>query len=129
MDNREKLAKLIETHRYFEDGCGPIIECSSAHIAGKLIENGAAFAADPNIDVKWISTDVKLPEDDFKQGKPRTLIMCIVCTEKGTVKFCSRIRKPLYDGSQEYTPWGWQKKSHVQITHWMPLPEPPKEDA
>ena len=78
---------------------------------------------------QWIPVAECMPEDVLPDGSNRCLVMCIVATEKGTVKFCTRIRRYNYDGSHSYTPWKWQKENQAKITHWMPMPKPPKEDA
>ena len=56
---------------------------------------------------KWISVADKLPDEDGKY---------IVCTAKNSV-YCTKY----YAGSKNF---GANSTSH--ITHWMPLPEPPK---
>lgn len=57
---------------------------------------------------RWIPVTERLPEVDGKY---------IVCTAKNSV-YCTRWRKD-YFGTD----------FHTHVTHWMPLPEPPKEDA
>jgi hypothetical protein len=59
---------------------------------------------------KWISVEERLPDD----GK------YIVCTAKGSV-YCTRFKAFGCGGS-------FQTDINTHITHWMPLPEPPKEE-
>ena len=59
---------------------------------------------------KWISVEERLPEKDGK---------FIVCTAKGSV-YCTRFKAYGKSGS-------FQTDINTHITHWMSLPEPPKE--
>ena len=65
---------------------------------------------------KWISVEDRLPEDDQD---------VLVCVNKNTIDtgYCSFG----YDPSVR----NWYAYASVSnnVTHWMPLPEPPKEDA
>ena len=61
---------------------------------------------------KWISVNDMLPEKDGKY---------IVCTAKGSV-YCTRFKAYGKSGS-------FQTDINTHITHWMPLPEPPKDDC
>ena len=82
---------------------------SNEDVADHLIANGVTVK-------QWIPVTERLPE---KEGS------YLVCSKTGKVytshyyteKKCSGgyIRKPAW--------------SHPNITHWMPLPEPPKEEA
>jgi hypothetical protein len=60
---------------------------------------------------KWISVEDRLPD---KYGK----YLC--CTEYGDITI-----ETFFDAVRAYAP-GFANRL---ITHWMPLPEPPKEDA
>ena len=56
---------------------------------------------------KWVSVDERLPEEEGKY---------IVCTEKNTV-YCAKYHaKGKFFGTD----------MHTHITHWQPLPAPPK---
>lgn len=109
---REKWmkAKLIELLYH----CG--VEARFAEyewIARELIANGVTFATDNNVGHKWISVKERLPE-------LHTKVLC--CGRKGG-RFIA-----------ETSTWGegclyWTKrdgKGCPEVTHWMPLPEPPK---
>ena len=99
MDVREKL---IET---LEESCGGLY---SAHeFADYLVDNGVTVQ-------EWISVDDKLPEfcvsvlaRCFYHGKWRTLV-CHTSKENAGEWY-----------TDEVCQW-------VKVTHWMPLPEPPK---
>ena len=90
-----------------------------------------ALAKDNNVPSKWISVKDRLPEEDgkylvFEQSNGRT------CTE--VLRFAKDARKvDKYDFKDcwkntwyEYdSEWGHYTVNSV--THWMPLPQPPKE--
>ena len=103
MGVREKLIELL-TDLY---GCGPAYyDVDARAIAQHLVDHAVAFQ-------KWISVDDKLPEEK---------VNCIVhyqhayCDNDGywAIGFC------FYDGEK------FQLDPAYKVTHWMPLPEPPK---
>lgn len=75
---------------------------------------------------EWISVNERLPEDMY--GKFRKRIIVLVCTESGKVSTASRQRAFHFDKTklewQELDTFEWNYRKRV--THWMPLPEPPK---
>ena len=99
MDVREKLVELIESARYWGSN-------TSEEIAENLIANGVTVQ-------EWISVDDELPEEK---------VYCIVhykhayCDNDDywTIGIC------FYDGEKFQMHWAYK------VTHWMPLPEPPK---
>ena len=66
---------------------------------------------------EWISVDERLPSEDERRDEYGELVPFLVC-EKHT-KYPYRA---FYDG----TIWGDGLMKIKGITHWMPLPEPPK---
>lgn len=60
---------------------------------------------------QWISVKERLPEMEGKY---------IVCTAKGSV-YCAKF-------STRHGP-AFHTDMYTHITHWMPLPEPPKEEV
>ena len=102
MDVREKLAELIESARYW---------CSntSEEIADQLINNGVTVQ-------ECISVDDRLPEEK---------VDCIVhykhayCNNDGywAIGFC------FYDGEK------FRIDLAYKVTHWMPIPQPPKGET
>ena len=113
MDTREKLVELMKTNacpapfmcdptcRYYGYG-----DCFPDRFADHLIANGVTVN-------EWISVDDRLPEKN---------VNCIVhyrhayCDNDGyfAIGFCC------YDGEK------FQVYPVYKVTHWMPLPEPPK---
>lgn len=126
-DLREKLVELIGTTQYgnrsyigqnFQQG---FIE----KIADHMIANGVTFGKDTNVCSKWIPVTERLPEDDLPKDSKRKSIKVLVTykTSSGVPVVRTQVR--------EKEPWfnskGWDWTKHEPITHWMPLPEPPKE--
>ena len=74
---------------------------------------------------KWIPVTERLPEDDLPKDTKKKMIRCLVYTDKGTVKPCVRQRWEHFNG--QLVPWQWNKDTFAKPTHWMPLPQPPKE--
>lgn len=77
--------------------------------------------------IGWISVEDALPEDVYENRK---IITVLVCTKSGRVSTSSRVRmmKPnLEKRAYEYTDiFEWSGTIAKKVTHWMPLPEPPK---
>lgn len=65
----------------------------------------------------WISVEERLPTEEEYRDEYRELIPILV-TEKDTIY----PYRALYDGKT----WGDGLTAITTITHWMPLPEPPK---
>ena len=102
MDVREKLVELIESARYWGSN-------TSEEIAENLLENGVTVQ-------EWISVDDKLPEVGG-------YVVCIAKRNPFSrfMPMVARIEKN-----------GWVNPITEQyisdVTHWMPLPHPPKGD-
>lgn len=80
---------------------------------------------------KWISVDDRLPEDDLPEDSDVKVIKVFVAikVKNGiTIRTQLRHRRVLYDTRGEpFFDWEW-RHSAGNVTHWMPLPEPPKEE-
>ena len=103
MNVREKLVELI-TEFY---GCDPMYyNVDALAIADHLVNNGVTVQ-------EWVSVNDRLPEEK---------VDCIVhykhayCDNDGywAIGMC------FYDGEK------FQFNSAYKVTHWMPMPEPPK---
>ena len=99
MDVREKLVNLIESARYWGSN-------TSEEIADNLLENGVTVQ-------EWISVDNRLPEP-WKQ----VLIYSLH-------DFCESAVYIGVPGKWRVT-WNHEMLDADSVTHWMPLPEPPK---
>ena len=107
MNDREKLAELLsgiidggfKWHSYsYESG----EQLNNDEIASHLIDNGVTVQ-------RWIPATERLPEKN-------TAVIAV--TDNDIVFQCLYA----YDG------WDLWEGNEVHITHWMPLPEPPKEN-
>ena len=101
LDDKEKLVKLLDQFVYDD-------WYSNYDIAEKLIANGVTVQ-------EWISVKDRLP------GKN---VNCIVHYKHA---YCNNdgywaIGSCFYDGEK------FQIGLAYKVTHWMPLPEPPKEE-
>ena len=108
MDVREKLIEILKTkYDHFCDQCG--INKDSKYIenlASHLIANGVTVQ-------EWISVDEMLPEEK---------VNCIVHYKHA---YCDNddywaIGICFYNGEKFQMDWSYK------VTHWMPLPKPPK---
>ena len=81
-------------------------------LVDKLIANGVTFATDNNVGGKWISVKERLPENE----------KCVlVYSQDGGVaegKYNARFK--------EWVQFRWNVTELKNVTHWMPLPKPPK---
>lgn len=99
MGMREKLIELLREVQYL----GGLEE----KIADHLIANGVTIQ-------KWISVKDRLPE-------------------KGEIVLACGLRHAtsgMFQGASRNNPrwWHWKGNTLKEVTHWMPLPKPPKEE-
>lgn len=68
---------------------------------------------------EWINVKDRLPDDKEQY---------LICNESNFGKIDIAYYQPIGDKFSNYEPF-WQARSHrsTGVTHWMPLPEPPKE--
>ncbi len=112
MTDREKLTELIDyfcEHMPHEEG-----QTWEAACADYLIANGVTFATDTNVGSKWIKADQ--PPEDWK-GEGGYLTNYYVYTPEYGVDI-GNYMKP----ANKWLCMGIP----CNVTHWMPLPEPPK---
>ena len=104
MTDRQKLIALInhEVVMYFAE-----------RIADHLITNGVTFATDTNVGDKFVPTAERLP-DEFAQ------FLCVVIRPIRGGKYVREFRVLWCDYDHS-----WNCEDLI-VTHWMPLPEPPK---
>lgn len=135
MTDREKLIELIDgalehASKQCEelDSCcacphGDRGGCQSAFILDYLITNGVTFATDTNVpsklfgnseQFKWISVEDRLPEPG---------VVVLVYSKLGCTYFSYILRYHL-----EGRPFAIEYSGGWEITHWMPMPLPPKEE-
>ena len=130
MTDREKLIELLNEN--FTEYCNVDIIAGHCKIraitfevdrfADFLISNGVTFR-------KWIPVSERLPEDTLPRfsNVKQIKVLTALISDKGvrTVRSQMRYKDTWATGYQ--TIWRW-KYSVSKITHWMPLPEPPKEE-
>ena len=99
MDVREKLIELIESARYWGSN-------TSEEIADNLLENGVTVH-------EWISVKDRLPKN---------------WTDVLVLSRFGFLETAVYTGTPGKWRIGWNGDmlEADNITHWMPLPEPPK---
>ena len=90
------------------------MECYIAYQQG--YEAGKRDAASP-----WHRVEEELP----KSGEFGEIVLA--CNDVGTVKaaYLSRNGKWYAANNMDWDAWTWMPN----VTNWMPMPEPPKEDA
>ena len=118
MTDREKLIELlleIDSVCDASDCCECCEEgCYTHRAADHLIANGVTFATDTNAGSKWISVEDRLPEPG---------VVVLVYSKLGCTYFSYILRYHL-----EGRPFAIEYSGGWEITHWMPMPVPPKEE-
>lgn len=120
MDVREKLVELIvwiedqmtRAYPYTTDQFR--IETTVDH----LIANGVTVQ-------EWISVDDELPDN-----KEHDWVLAQVVEDNGYMHIpkVMEYRQSKNDWFEETYGWLSEHNGTFRVTHWMPLPEPPKED-
>jgi hypothetical protein len=122
---REKLIELLKES-------GVAFPISTANF---LVANGVTFAKDNDVPIKWIPVSERLPEErdsifkklyGTKQWLPGMFGTVsdnvLVSIEREDGSRCVRYMHT-QGGEWNLDSMPWAKK----VTHWMPMPEPPKE--
>lgn len=123
MSFKEKAIAALEELK----GHGDIVTASTIVICQEAIRRLPE-------DDGWISVKKRLPEDDerlhfYDDGRMRFTTV-LTCTDNGVI--VPKNRLIVRNSGDEYLDknvtdgWIWSRYSGI-ITHWMPLPEPPKE--
>ena len=127
MTDRERLLEILNKPIFPHEDVDPL-----EAVADFLIDNGVTFAKDTNVP-SWIPVSERLPEKDGKFLAHR--IICGVVSTMSVVGFARNGKKVHeYDLRKHKNVW-YEYDSEVgyypltTVTHWMPLPEPPKEDG
>ena len=85
-----------------------------------LLAHGVTFATDTNVGSKWISVEDEMPHAEYGESDNVLTInrvgICKVLYFDGGC-WCYPTGEPVVCGNPRW-----------RITHWMPLPEAPKED-
>lgn len=78
--------------------------------------------------MRWVPVEERFPEDRLPAGRKQITVM--VATKAGKVTIASRVFEPEreYYGKKYPARWVWSRWLNHYVTHWMPLPSPPKEE-
>ena len=114
MTDREKLIELAK-------GTPDVwmSETASEMIADHLIANGVTFATDNNVGGKWIPVTERLPDNDGEylvRFDNKAITNTEYESKYGSFGYWLAI---MWDEDADWYPY-------TNVTHWMPLPEPPK---
>lgn len=125
MDVKEKLTELINDVLSYLPW-GEISSRTASECADYLIKNGVTFVTDNNVGGKWIPVTERKPDLELVNAKSDDvdLYMCLVTIEDVRVRNGRYVGKAWYDGEQFIDRDCMYITSNV--THWMPLPVPPK---
>lgn len=131
-NTREKLIELIGSVQY---GNGSLIGNNFQKgfiekIADHLIANGVTFATDNNVGDKWIPVTERLPAlrtDDYKEPDG-SRVQFEVSDDQWVITASGDQTKARYETGAVFQGWVGDYGNTIRnVTHWMPLPEPPKE--
>ncbi len=144
MANEKRLIDASAWKSFYEDKKN-ILDRFYTHDAGyeDALDNVDDWMdAQPTVDVaemKWIPVSERLPETDNENTHAFDVLVYIPqregCSQYGI--YIGKLKTvPANDGSGnfwgipieecEWTVWGWSYFNHPVVTHWMPLPHPPK---
>ena len=104
MDVREKLVELLDRFVYDD-------WYSNVDIAEKLIANGVTVQ-------EWVSVDDRLPEEG-------EYVLCVLkgFNYGGKIQTCKFVPADKFKDKPYFEHF---RNGFPSVTHWMPLPEPPK---
>ena len=103
MTDRERLLEILNKPIFPHEMVDPL-----EAVSDYLLDNGVTFANDNNVGCKWIPVTERLPE----RGQE-------------VIVFRGGYLKP---DVFAYHFWSKEFNSWKGITHWMPMPEMPKEE-
>ena len=118
------------------------VKCRACWVNDMMGEVDDAPAADVAPVVHWIPVTEQLPESNHKNDHVGD-VLCFVPPRDGCYQSGLYLGKPKHveadDGignfwglpiqESDWTLWGWSYLEKPVVTHWMPLPEPPKMDG
>lgn len=118
MTDRDRLIELLKGNPPYH--INEVAFWQDEHIgalADYLIANGVTVT-DNNVGCKWISVEDRLPTDNSE---------VLVCRYNSKLCFCT-IQIDRYDGYGKWDELNSLYDTNIwSVTHWMPLPQPPKE--
>ena len=127
---REKLIELLYTADELADKrCDSYPNCDNCPADNKRIDCMDWLKADCLLSLgvtiqEWIPVTERLPENDYrKHWKERHYYL--VRLQHGQMR-TARYGYKKYDWWVDSHDCVLSKEQHTEVTHWMPLPEPPK---
>lgn len=78
--------------------------------------------------MEWISVKDRMPENGNENQKAIKVLVAIKSKNGITVRTQTRFQDRLYHADGYEICWKW-RYSAGEVTHWMPIPEPPREDT
>lgn len=108
MTDRERLLEILSVPIHPRTDVDPL-----EAVADYLLDNGVSFANDTNVH-SWIPVSERLPE------KWKAVLVCRDFEYSDCVSIEWRTSTEEWSNDNAHNP---------KVTHWMPLPEPPKEDT
>ena len=127
MDVREKLVKQAISH--FEYGVSHDIFSEPVTTYAKLAIEALEKEKESGVTVQeWISVDDRLPSDEQD-------VLVIAHGWDGRLVYVGSHKRVeaqkswltgITSKSSEWLLWGWSYLKEPMVTHWMPLPQPPK---
>ena len=114
MDVREKLIEILKTkYDHFCDQCGINKDSKyTENLASHLIANGVTV-------LEWIPVAERLPKPKHEFDARNWYLVAL---SNGVVK---ELAYEFHEHS--VFGYGWRETAYP-VTHWMPLPDPPKEE-
>ena len=123
MDVREKLVELIKDgiRKGLRAKGDDRLDYSFEDVADHLIRNGVTVQ-------EWISVDDRLPSDEQD-------VLVIAHGWGGRLVYVGSHKRVeaqkswltgITNKSSEWLLWGWSYLKEPRVTHWMPMPQPPK---
>ena len=105
MDVRKKLVELLDI--IIQPG-----QKTLGDIADYLISNGATVQ-------EWISVTERLPDND-------DIVMVIASGKVGNITLVNAFELATFSPDEGWILEMWPEWEDPKVTHWMPLPHPPK---
>lgn len=124
MDTKEKLVELIKDgiRKGLRAKGDDRLDYSFEDVADHLIANGVTVQ-------EWISVKDKLPEvvsihKGYRSTVKKSIRVLCVCVQKSGK---TMVKEGYCEWYNDYPEPRWQIPGTIDnVTHWMPLPEPPK---
>ncbi len=117
---KEQAARILDPETSREALLAYSADCMTRRAA---VDEACTVAAKVLRETAWISVKDRLPDDDqmvlvIASGKPQQNL-----TLDRAIEIAS------YYTADSWVLEAWPEWETPNVTHWMPLPEPPKEDA